>query len=119
LALALALLLARSATRTTRREHVIRFSVILDGQALPRATDRALAISPDGARLVYAARDAARDSSELYVRELDRLEPVKLAGTLDARIPVFSPDGAWIAFGAGRALHREAATGGGAVSICD
>jgi len=55
-----------------------------------------LVISPDGKRLVYVAQRGA--TSQLYVRELDRLDPTPLAGTEGAYQPFFSPDGEWIAF---------------------
>ena len=68
------------------------------GQAAP------LAISPDGSRLVYAARVAGRQ--QLYLRNLDAFEAQPLAGTEGARYPFFSPDGQWVGFFAGEKLKR-------------
>jgi len=56
-----------------------------------------VALSPDGARLVYAARIDNRPT-QLYLRELDQLEDRVIEGTEGAYHPFFSPDGEWIAF---------------------
>ncbi|HKC25232.1 MAG TPA: protein kinase [Thermoanaerobaculia bacterium] len=118
--LAAAALATRSLSKTALRERVLKFSSPLGaGQALPRTTLPYLAFSPDGSRLVYSMRDVRYDNSELSVRELDRLEPTKLAGTVDGVAPFFSPDGAWIAFYADNKLQRMAASGGGPIVLCD
>jgi Tol biopolymer transport system component len=119
LAVAAAALAIRSATRPMPRERVVRFKMLLDGQELPRSTARCLALSPDGSRLVYSAREAFSDKSELSIRDLDRLEPAKLAGTVDGSAPFFSPDGSWIVFSANGKLQRIAASGGAPVVVSD
>jgi len=63
------------------------------------------ALSPDGRRLAYLGQNAARNGVELYVRELDALEPRLLPGTNlvnpSANVnPFFSPDGKSIGFAA-------------------
>ena len=89
-----------------------------EGQEL----DVALALSPDGRRLVY--RVVEDGTTRLYLRDLDAFEPVPIAGTegLDAVQPFFSPDGRDIGFGrieAGenRTLNRIPAAGGRSVEI--
>ncbi len=72
---------------------------------------RGLAISPDGTVLVYVARVGS--SSQLYRRPLDRDQATAMPGTDGAADPIFSPDGAWIAYVAGGEL-RKVPTGGGA-----
>ncbi len=55
-----------------------------------------IAFSQDSGRIVYAAQ---RDGAiQLYLRELDQLEPRPLAGTEGAIFPFFSPDGESVGF---------------------
>ena len=91
---------------------VARTTLVLpaDQRVVAGASDYPLAVSADGARLAYVAEVSGR--AQLYVRELDALEPVAIAGTAGARHPFFSPDGQWIGFFAGGALQRVAAKGG-------
>ena len=78
---------------------VARFAIPASASVAPggAGTGRhALAMSPDGTRLVYWADD------QLLVRRLDSLdEAVPIRGTEGSREPFFSPDGQWIGF------HRE------------
>ncbi len=55
----------------------------------------------------------------LFVRRLDQLQAVALAGTEDASYPFFSPDGQWIAFFAGGKLKKVSVTGGAPLKLCD
>ena len=50
-----------------------------------------LAISPDGAQLVYVGE--SREGSQLYLRPLDSLQATPIAGTRGAISAFFSPDG--------------------------
>jgi serine/threonine-protein kinase len=75
---------------------VARFGITLPA-AQPIAisfNDRDLALSPDGAHLVYTAGA----ESQLMVRALDRLDPLPLAGITNARAPFVSPNGQWVGF---------------------
>jgi DNA-binding winged helix-turn-helix (wHTH) protein len=75
---------------------------------------RALAVSPDGARLVFSS------AGVLFVRSRERGEvtPVpELQGQAGA--PFFSPDGQWIGFTDGQTLKRVPFAGGPAVTITD
>ena len=56
---------------------------------------------------------------QLYLRRLDQLEAIPLAGTEDALGPFFSPDGQWIAFFAGGKLKKVPVSGGPVVVLCD
>jgi Tol biopolymer transport system component/predicted Ser/Thr protein kinase len=56
-----------------------------------------LAVSPDGQRIAFTARDAD-DRSLLWVRDLDSLEPYAIAGTEEASFPFWSPDGRRLGF---------------------
>jgi Tol biopolymer transport system component len=86
-------------------------------EALIFARDRAaFAISPDGKELAYTARQG--DTSQLYLRPLNRLEPVLVAGSEGAYIPFFSPDNHWIGFFAQGKLKKAAVAGGASQDIC-
>jgi Tol biopolymer transport system component len=74
-------------------------------------------ISPDGRLVAFAAaRDGRR---QLWVRPLTSSSPAPLAGTDDARSPVWSPDSGGLAFLTGSKLKKVDARGGLAVTICD
>ena len=79
--------------------------------------DTPFALSPDGSRIVFAARDSASSRTRLFVRAIDQLAATPLAGTEDAINPFFSPDGLWIGFVTftDRTV-RKVAAGGGPVS---
>ena len=76
-----------------------------------------LAISPDGRRIAYVARNDGRD--QLYLRTLSAFDARRLDGTDGARYPFFSPDGESVAFLAGSKLKRASVHGGPPVTICD
>ena len=84
---------------------------------IPPHPGHAIALSPDGQQLVYAA------SNRLFLRSLANDDAHPIAGTegyQSASFPVFSPDGRSVAFFAtgDRTLRRIAVTGGVAVFIC-
>ena len=72
-----------------------------------------VAISSDGTRVIY------RSGDELHIRALDELEATPLRGTVTARNPFVSPDGAWVGFVANRTLQKVSTQGGPAVTICE
>jgi serine/threonine protein kinase/Tol biopolymer transport system component len=75
-------------------------------------------ISPDGHTLAFVAeRDGG--ARMVYVRRLEQLSAVSLAGTENADSPFFSPDGQWVAFFADGKLKKVAVGGGAAVTLCD
>jgi Tol biopolymer transport system component len=86
----------------------IRFQVSPpDGHAF----DIYLALSPDGRRLAFTARDEGNTTS-LWVRDLDSLESRRLPGTDGAWSPFWSPDGRYLGFAVQRVLKRVDVTGG-------
>jgi serine/threonine-protein kinase len=94
-----------------------RFELTLDpGESFNFEGNLPLAISPDGTRIAYAARRGA--VAQIYVRALDRLEALPLAGTEGAIGPSFSPDGKWIGFVARGRLMKVPAFGGPVVDLC-
>jgi len=75
----------------------------------------AVAISPDGTHLAYAA--IQNGTQQLYLRAMDSLESRSVPGTDGAITPFFSPDGQWVGFFAGGKLKKISASGGAAVTL--
>jgi serine/threonine-protein kinase len=107
--------LRRLRAESVRDTTPMRSTIALPDSAHLAARGRALAISPDGRRVVYLAGPV--DSTRLYVRELDRLVATLMPGTEGAQQPFFSPDGEWIGFFAGRDLKKVPANGGPVVTL--
>lgn len=76
------------------------------------------AISPDGTRLAFTARDD-KGKVLLYVRALNSVTPQPLAGTEDANNPFWSPDSHEIGFFTGGKLKKIDAGGGPPQALCD
>ena len=76
------------------------------------------AISPDGTRLAFTARDD-RGKTMLYLRPLSSLTAQPLAGTEDSSYPFWSPDGHEIGFFAGGKLKKIEASGGPPQYLCN
>jgi serine/threonine-protein kinase len=76
----------------------------------PFGFDRDIAISPDGAYIVY------RSQQQLVVRALDQLEARPLTSTVGGRQPFVSPDGRWVGFFASGEIKRVPITGGPALT---
>jgi serine/threonine-protein kinase len=70
-----------------------------------------LALSPDGARIVFAAK-AKDGKQQLWVRRLDSSAAQPLTGTEDAYLAFWSPDSRWIAFAQGKTLKKIDVQGG-------
>jgi serine/threonine-protein kinase len=94
---------------------MLRFSADLgpDAVAASRIT---VAISPDGARIVYPVRAAG--ATLLATRLLDQSKATVLSGTEGARDPFFSPSGQWIGFFAEDKLKKVSVQGGAPVTLC-
>jgi serine/threonine-protein kinase len=78
-----------------------------------------VALSPDGATLVFAA--GRGDSVRLYVRRLDSFGTRVLPGTEGGDSPFFSTDGRWVAFFSRKArqLRKVALAGGSSVVVAE
>jgi serine/threonine protein kinase len=76
------------------------------------------AISPDGTRLAFTARND-KGKALLYIRPLTSLTAQPLNGTEDAMYPFWSPDGREIGFFAESKVKKIDASGGPPQSLCD
>ena len=90
---------------------VTRFALTLPAGQQFTLARQAVAISPDGTHLAYAA------DGRLYLRSMSSLEATAMAGTEGAVSPMFSPDGQSLAFWANSVLKRVAIGGGVPVEI--
>ena len=76
---------------------VIRYHYgLADEESLVPSHGVSIAVSPDGARIVYVG--PAENGKQLWIRERDQLRSTPLPGTEDASQPFFSPDGRGIGF---------------------
>ena len=71
----------------------------------------AVAISPDGTHLAYAATRGG--TQQLYLGPMNSLEARPIPGTEGGIEPFFSPDGQWLGFFAGGKLKKVSVSGGG------
>ena len=98
-AVALAAILAWHGLRpATEPVRTMRFELPLTpaGESVQQVLGASLALSPDGLRLVYVARQGK--STALYLRDIEKGESRLLPDTADAAQPIFSPDGTSVAF---------------------
>lgn len=72
-----------------------------------------VAISPDGKNLVYVAKQ------RLYLRPLNSLEAIPIAGTEGGASPFFSPDGKSIGFIVSSQVKRVPISGGTPLAVCN
>jgi Tol biopolymer transport system component len=95
---------------------VTRFPIVLPAdQTMTRPNERAIAVSPDGTRIVYVA------NRQLYLREMGDAEARPIPGTsVDPTVPFFSPDGQSVGFASARdrQLEKVPITGGSPVALC-
>jgi serine/threonine protein kinase/Tol biopolymer transport system component len=75
-------------------------------------------VSPDGKTLAFTAVDE-KGSTNLWLRPLDAPQATMLAGTEDAAIPFWSPDGHYLAFVADRKLKKISVSGGEPQTLTD
>jgi serine/threonine-protein kinase len=118
-AVAVAATIAVMNSRPSPPAAVTRFPFVLpDGQHFTNGARNLIALSPDGATIVYEA------NGQLYLRSMGDMDARSIQGTgtsQNAAAPFFSPDGRWVGFQsrAEQRLKKIAITGGAAVTICD
>jgi len=77
-----------------------------------------LAVSPDGHRVAFVARNASGNNM-IWTRSLDTLAAQALPGTEGARSPFWSPDSRSLGFFAQGKLRKVDVSGGPPVALCD
>jgi eukaryotic-like serine/threonine-protein kinase len=89
-----------------------RFAIVLPPNQVLGLTgvDRSVAVSPDGTHVAYVT------GSQLFVRAINQLDAVPLAGILNPRWPFFSPDSQWIGFFSGVELRKVSVSG--PITVC-
>ena len=115
---AVALFVTRLMTRTAAGR-VERFEIVTppDAAFTVVAPGPNVVLSPDGFQVAYHVETGG--PWRLALRKLDRLEQVVMPGTEAGLFPVFSPDGAQLAFVSRRRLMRVPVSGGPATLICE
>ena len=105
----------------TRREprppRVARFSIAAAPNAPLHLDLNSLLISPDGNYVLYQTLSGNR--SQLYLRGIDSVTAVPVAGTDGASISTFSPDGRWIAYVKDNAVWKVPREGGTPTKLAD
>jgi Tol biopolymer transport system component len=106
-------------TPTAPPKPVSRFTITLPPGEQLAGLDLGLAValSPNGSRLAYVARQGG--IQQLYLRAMDSQEARPIPGTEGAVSPFFSPDGQWLGFLAGGKLKKISVNGGAALTLGD
>lgn len=93
-------LFTRGASPPPVAPEVVRGTIDLpDGTQLAGWSSPTVELSPDGRKLAVVLR--SDEGQHLYVRSLDQTDAIRVPDSEGAEGPFFSPDGRWIAFGAG------------------
>ena len=115
--LAISLRVARTPATGSVGARPLRYTFNLPpGVTLLSPNTPALAVSPDGTRLVLAA--AGGDRIQLYTRAVGELELQAIPGTQGATMPFFSSDGTWVGYEDEGTLRKIPVSGGTPTTIC-
>jgi Tol biopolymer transport system component len=99
--------------RQSAPQIMTRVNILLPEKSLVRS----LAVSPDGR---FIAAVLVKDGKQqIWIRSLDALELIPLAGTDNAVDPFWSPDSRFIAFFADARLKKIERSGGPVQTLCD
>ena len=108
------------ATRTEAPPSGVRRTVVTLPSSAPMShrtgSDARVSISPDGGKIAFVAD--VEGALQIYVRPLDRLEPMPVDGTEGAQGLFFSPSGEDLAFVVGDTLKRVRLDGSAPLDIC-
>ena len=100
-------------------EPLYRLNIMLpDNAALVGDIISNPALSPDGTKLVYNGRDSGT-VRRLYLREMDKADPIPIPGSENGSLPFFSPDGRSVAFSLGRRIVKAEVAGGLPETVCE
>jgi len=88
-----------------------QFTLSFAGQMPDVAVRTVPSPSPDGRHFVFIGRDE-KGATSLWIRAIESADSRSLPGTEGAQTPIWSPDGAWIAFFADGRLKKVPISGG-------
>ncbi len=101
-----------------RKAPELRVSIDVPPGYLLDDTNTALALSPDGTVLAFAAQ-GPEGPQRLWLRALNGQQPQALAGTEDATYPFWSPDGRALVFFAQHKMKTIELSSGAVRALCD
>jgi serine/threonine protein kinase len=111
--------LQQSSRPLQNRPVLLSLSLPVD-QKLNVMNGPAFALSPDGSLLAYVIGGSGTAGvNHLFLRDMEKRDPVELEGAGNAASPFFSPDGQWIGFFADGKLKKISIRGGASVSLCE
>ena len=96
---------------------IARLSLALDDKTRLPARDFGIALSPDGANVVFAGQSA--DQWGLLIRSIGDGAVRPLSNTQGGRFPFFAPDGRWLGFFAGGKLLKRSTADGSVQTIAE
>jgi serine/threonine-protein kinase len=97
---------------------VHRYGLALPASQAPDPTYPTPQPAPDGSFLVYhGPMEGGAPGNQLWIKRRDSYTATPISGTLGAQTFTMSPDGKWIAFGAGGQLKKLPVVGGAAVTL--
>ncbi len=115
-------LAARDWRRSFAGPQVTRFTILAPEKTMftppGELSSTQIALSPDGRTLAFVANPAGARPL-LWIRPLESLTALPLAGTEDALHPFWSPDGRSLGFFTPTSLKRVEASGGTPQRLCD
>jgi len=97
---------------------VLRTNLVLTSKLRLDPINTAVALSPDGKKLVLAAVGEG-GKQQLYLRSLDALTVQAIQGTEEATYPFWSPDSAYVGFFTPGKLKKVALSSSAVQTICD
>ena len=119
LAAAAGVMVAIAASMLLRRERAAPIHwYLLPPDNAEFCADCGIALSPDGRRVAFVARQTAASARSLWVQSLGDSSSQSLAGTDGARFPFWSPDSRAIGFFSDDALLRIDVAGASAQRLC-
>lgn len=116
--IALVMLAAGWLLHRPAEQSVLRSNVVLPSKLRLDSGNTAIALSPDGKKLVMAATGEG-GKQQLYLRSLDAMTVQPIPGTEGATYPFWSPDASYIGFFTPGKVKKVTLSSGAVQTICD
>ncbi|MGH7560264.1 MAG: protein kinase domain-containing protein [Gemmatimonadales bacterium] len=98
-------------------QSVHRLAIVLpEEMAWVEMTGSSIALAPNGQTLAYTGR--GRVVQQIYLRHMDRADPVLVQGSENGGRPIFSPDGRWVGFVGNSGFVKAPVAGGPSEAVC-